>query len=48
MKLLWLKWGFAESGESSLHLMDGKEIGHGEVKWEWRPELQTSKRKFFL
>ena len=48
MKLLWIRRGLAESGEESKHLMDGKEHGHGEIEWEWRPELQTSKRKFCL
>jgi len=48
MKLLWVKRGIAGSGEESRLLMDGKEEGNGEVEWAWRPELETSKRKFFL
>jgi ribosome production factor 1 len=48
MKLVWIKRGVAGSGEESALLMDGKEEGHGEVEWAWRPELETSKRKFFL
>ena len=48
MKLLWIKRGLAGTGEESKVLMDGKDEGAGEVEWEWRPELETSKRKFFL
>jgi len=49
MKLLWIKRGIAGgSGEGSNILENGKVEGNGEVEWEWRPELETSKRKFFL
>lgn len=48
MKLLWIKRGIAGSGEESKISMDGKETGNGEVEWAWSPELETSKRKFFL
>jgi hypothetical protein len=48
MKLLWIKRGIAGSGEDSMISMDGKETGNGEVEWAWSPELETSKRKFFL
>jgi hypothetical protein len=48
MKLLWIKRGIAGSGEESKISMDGKETGDGEVEWAWAPELETSKRKFFL
>jgi ribosome production factor 1 len=48
MKLLWIKRGIAGTGEESRILTVGKEEGNGEVEWEWRPELETSKRKFFL
>ena len=48
MKLLWIKRGIAGSGEESKISMDGKETGNGEVEWAWKPELETSRRKFFL
>ena len=48
MKLLWIKRDIAGSGEESKILKDGKEEGDGEVEWAWRPDLETSKRKFFL
>lgn len=48
MKLLWIKRGIAASGEESKFPMDGKEPGDGDVEWAWSPELETSKRKFFL
>jgi len=48
MKLLWIKRGIAGSGEESKILAEGKEEGHGGVEWAWNPDLETSKRKFFL
>ena len=48
MKLLWIKQGIAGSGEESKILMDGKSEGEGQVEWAWHPDLETSKRRFFL
>ena len=47
MKLLWIKQGIAGSGEQSKVTVAG-EGGDGQVEWAWHPDLETSKRKFFL
>jgi hypothetical protein len=48
LKLLWIKRGITGTEMESNLLMNGENLGDGEVEWELRPELQTSKRKFFL
>lgn len=47
MKLVWIKRDVAGTGEESKILTVGGECDSG-MEWEWRPELETCKRKFFL